>query len=161
MSNYYFVTIDKFFIGDSENALSELSRKNEHQEAKHSKGPKEIYDEIAKYNNPLYAGTITLDPKKCLNLNYYEKKARIQTALRALATKKNFKFVAILEDTTSMVPHAHLLCAGYQRLFVNVVGHLGQHNKKNESYQEIKSIEKYKEYMFKDYKQGDMYYYST
>lgn len=153
MSNY--ITIDNYYITiNSGEKVYPLVKPI----PAHKTSPSEIYEKIAN-QHPLYAGTVTIDSKKYLTKNYYEKVHMIEKALREYGKNKSVNYIGFMEMTKSGEPHCHLLCTGFQANFTKAFAHLGQHNKNNLSYQPVKSIEKYKEYIMKDYSPGDKYYY--
>lgn len=158
--SYNYITINNYFqnknipILDSESTLSSLSQKK-------AQTLTEIIEKFKNYPmDSLTAATITVKPNK--NLSYYDQLYRIEKQLRVYDNDKSTKktqYIGFHESTKGNLPHVHLLIYNaYHAPFSRAFGPLGEHNKNKLSFQKVKNIEKYIEYIKKEHIESNKYY---
>lgn len=154
---YSYITINNYYNGnqklESEKPLSSLSQ------------PKETFSGLREWlleQNPdsLTAATITVKPNK--TLCYYDQVNRIEKALNQYnidKSNKRVKYIGFMEDTKGGLPHMHLLIYNaYRAPFVRHFKPLGVRNGHDLSFQPVKNVLKYVEYISKEWSPSDKTY---
>lgn len=156
---YNYITINNYFTTTSNTNKSELP-------CPHS--PKKLYGTLAEIftefkSNPLdslTAATITTKPNKVLS--FYDQVYKMEKQLKQWETdnsNKRMRYIGFLEETKNGLPHIHLLLYNaYKAPWDRAFGCLGQHNKNKLSFQKVKNVEKYIEYITKDHTCSAKYY---
>lgn len=107
----------------------------------------------------LTAGTVTIGNKRYLRMSWKEQMNELVLACKEFGNRRGVEYVAFSEATLSQVPHLHMLIYnGNKAQFIKAFSKFGSRNRHDQSFQPVRNLPGYIDYITKEYKGQETYF---